>query len=64
MKLDDLMLADLARLWPAIKLIMNATEDQADEALRAYTEQFGRNEGVEALFEISRMFRNEETGME
>lgn len=65
MSTDELLLRDIARLWPAIKLIMNATEDQADAALNAFTEQYGRNEAVEALFELGKMFREKEkTGME
>lgn len=65
MNTDELMLKDIARLWPAIKLIMNADEQTADAALKAFTEQYGKNEAVEALFQLGAMFREEEkTGME
>ena len=64
MNTDELSLTEVARLWPAIKLIRDATEEQADAALKAFTEQFGKNEAIEALFQLGGMFRDEKTGTE
>ena len=62
--IDEMMLADIARLWPAIKLIMNASKEQADAALKAFEDQFGKNESIEALFKLGDAFREEKAGME
>lgn len=60
--IDRLALADVCWIWPALTLIINATEEQADAALKEYTERFGRNEGVEAIFQIGSIFRKEKRG--
>lgn len=54
---DDLLLTDIARLWPAISAIKDATEEQADAALKEIIKQRGKKELFEALFQLGAIFR-------